>query len=55
MQLRSSHDLCLLEPGFPAGADEEMEEPTGDFTATAEAIMAAMHVGDVVLAAFFEP
>ena len=32
-----------------------MEELTGDFTAAAEAIMVATHVGDVVLAAFFEP
>jgi hypothetical protein len=55
-QLHSSHDLRLLEPSFPVGADEEeMEELTGDFIATAEAIMAATHVGDVVLAAFFEP
>ena len=55
-QLHSSHDLCLLEPGFPAGADEEeQEELTGDFTAAAEAIMAAMHAGDIIFAAFFEP
>ena len=53
-QLHSGHDLCLLEPGFPVGADQE-EELTGDFTATMEAIMAATHVGDVILAAFFEP
>ena len=56
MQLCFSHDLRLLEPSFPVGVDEEVkEELTGDFTAAAEAIMAAMHVGDIVLAAFFEP
>ena len=32
-QLCSGHDLCLLEPSFPVGADEkEKEELTGDFT-----------------------
>ena len=55
-QLQASHDLCLLESGFPVGADEEdKEELTGDFTATTEAIMVATHVGDVILATFFEP
>ena len=55
-QLRSSHDLHLLEPGFLVGIDEEeTKELTGDFTATAEAIVVASHAGDVVLAAFFEP
>ena len=53
VQLCSGHDLCLLEPGFPVGADQE-EELTGDFTATMEAIVAATHVEDIVLAAFFE-
>ena len=54
-QLCSGHDLRLLEPGFPVGAnEEETEELTGDFTAAAEAIVAATHTGDVVLAAFFE-
>ena len=52
----SGHDLCLLESGFPVGVDEEdNEELTGDFTTTVEAIMAATHAGDSVLAAFFEP
>ena len=55
VQLHSSHDLRLLEPGFLVGADEEMEELTGDFATTAEAIVVAMHAGDVVLTAFFEP
>ena len=56
VQLRSSHNLLLLEPGFLVGADEEeKEELTSDFTTTAEAIVVAMHVGDIVLAAFFEP
>ena len=55
-QLCSDHDLCLPESGFPVGADEEdNEELTGDFTTTVEAIMAATHAGDIVLAAFFEP
>ena len=54
VQLRSSHDLYLLEPGFLVGADEQ-EELIGDFIATAEAIMVATHAGDIVLAAFFEP
>ena len=55
-QLHSSHDLCLLEPGFPAGADEEeQEELIGDFTTTTEAIVVATHAGDVILTAFFEP
>jgi len=55
-QLCSGHNLCLLEPGFPVGADEEeKEELTGDFTTAAEAIVAATHAGDVILAAFFEP
>jgi len=46
----------LLEPGFPVGTDEEeKEELTGDFITVAEAIVVAMHAGDVVLAAFFEP
>jgi len=54
-QLHSGHDLRLLEPGFPVGTDEgEMEELTGDFTTTVEAIMAATHVRDIVLIAFFE-
>ena len=56
VQLCSGHDLCLPKSGFPVGADEEdNEELTGDFTTTMEAIMAATHAGDVVLAAFFEP
>ena len=55
-QLHFGHDLHLLEPGFLGGAnEEEMEELTGDFTATMEAIMAATHAGEIVLAAFFEP
>ena len=55
-QLRSGHNLRLLEPGFPVGAnEEEQEELTGDFTAATEAIMVATHVGDIILAAFFEP
>ena len=54
-QLCFSHDLCLLEPSFPVGANEEKEELTGDFTATAEAIVASTHVGDVILIGFFEP
>ena len=55
-QLHSSHDLRLLKPGFPINADEEeKEELIGDFTATVEAIMVAMHAGDVILTAFFEP
>ena len=46
----------MLEPGFLVGTDEEeKEELTGDFTTTMEAIMAAMHARDIVLAAFFEP
>jgi len=57
VQLHSGHDLRLLEPGFPVGADEEEkeEELTGDFTIAAEAIVMAKHAGDVVLLAFFEP
>ena len=55
VQLHSNHDLHLLELGFLVGADEEKEELTSDFTATMEAIMAATHAGDIVLAAFFEP
>jgi len=55
MQLCSRHDLCLLEPGFPVGADEETEEVTSDFTTAVEAIMATTHAGDVNLTAFFEP
>ena len=54
-QLHSTHDLYLLDPGFPVGADEDEEELTGDFTAAAEAIVVATHAGDVILAAFFEP
>ena len=55
-QLHFGHDLRLLEPSFPVGADEEVkEELTSDFTATAEAIMVATHAGDIILAAFFEP
>ena len=55
-QLHSGHDLRLLEPGFPIGANEEKKkELTSNFTATVEAIVAATHAGDVVLAAFFEP
>ena len=54
-QLRSGHDLRLLEPSFLVGADEETEELTGDFTSTTEAIVVAMHAGDVTLTAFFEP
>ena len=54
-QLCFGHDLRLLEPRFLVGVDEEeTEEITGNFTAAAEAIVAAMHVGDVILAAFFE-
>ena len=34
-QLHSGHDLRLLEPSFPVGADEE-EELTGDFTDATE-------------------
>ena len=37
------------------GVDEEKEELTSDFTAAIEAIVVATHVGDIVLAAFFEP
>ena len=55
VQLHSGHDLRLLEPGFLVGTDEEEEELTGDFTAATEAIVAATHAGDIVLAAFFEP
>ena len=56
VQLRSSHDLCLLEPGFLVGAnEEEQEELIGDFTTTTEAIVVATHAGDVILTAFFEP
>ena len=55
VQLRSGHDLCLLEPGFIVGAnEEETKELTGDFTTTAGAIVAATHGGDVILATFFE-
>ena len=36
VQLRSSHDLRLLVPGFPVDVDEEKEELTSNFTATAE-------------------
>ena len=55
-QLRSGHELRLLECGFPVGANEdEMEELTGDFTATMEAIMVATHAGEIILVAFFEP
>ena len=55
-QLCFSHDLCLLESGFPVGVDEEdNEELTGDFTTTVEAIMAATHARDIVLGTFFEP
>ena len=55
VQLCSGHDLYLPESGFPVGADEEdNEELTGDFTTTVEAIVAAMHAGDIVLTAFFE-
>ena len=54
VQLRFGHDLFLLEPSFLVGTDEEEEELTGDFTAATEAIVAAMHVGDIILAAFFE-
>ena len=55
VQLRSSHDLYLLEPGFLVSADEEKEELTGYFTATMEAIMVATHAGEIILVAFFEP
>jgi len=56
VKLRSGHDLCPLEPGFPVGAnEEEKEEPTSSFITTMEAIVAATHAGDIVLAAFFEP
>ena len=56
VQLCSSHDLRLLEPSFLVGTnEEEKEELIGDFTATVEAIMVAMHAGDVILTAFFEP
>jgi hypothetical protein len=55
-QLRFGHDLLLLEPGLPVGADEEeQEEPIGNFTIAIEAIMEATHVGDIILAVFFEP
>jgi len=55
-QLHSGHDLRLLEPSFLVGADEdEKEELTGNFTTTMETIMVAMHAGDIVLAAFFQP
>jgi hypothetical protein len=54
-QLCSGHNLRLLEPGFLVGTDEEKEELTSDFTATAEVIMVATHAGDIILAAFFEP
>ena len=55
-QLCSDHDLCLLEPGFPVGTDEEeTEELIGDFTSAVEAIVVATHAGDIVLTAFFEP
>ena len=54
-QLHSTHDLYLLDPGFPVGADEDEEELTGDFTTTVDAIVAATHAGDIVLVALFEP
>ena len=54
MQLCSSHDLRLLEPSFPVGTNEEKDNLIGDFTIAAKAIVVATHVGDVVLAAFFE-
>ena len=54
-QLHFGHDLHLLEPGFLVGANEEMQELIGDFTAITEAIEVAMHAGDIILAAFFEP
>ena len=56
VQLHSGHDLRLLEPSFLVGTDEvEKEELIGVFTATVEAIVAAMHAGDIILATFFEP
>ena len=56
VKLRSGHDLCPLEPGFPVGAnEEEKEELTSNFTAVAEAIVAATHAGGVVLTVIFEP
>jgi len=55
VQLHSSHDLRLLEPGFLVGTKEEKVELTGNFTTTVEAIVVATHVGDDILAAFFEP
>ena len=54
-QLHSGHDLRQIEPGFLVGAnEEEQEELTGDFTTAMEAIVAATHVGDIILTAFFE-
>ena len=54
-QLRSGHDLRLFEPSFLVGADEEKEELTSNFTTTAEAIVVATHVGDIIFVTFFEP
>ena len=55
MQLHSSHDLHLLEPSFPVGANLEQEELIGDFTAVAEAIVVTTDAGDVILVAFLDP
>ena len=53
--VRHGAALALATAQLPVGADEEEEELTADFTAATEAIMAATHAGDIVLAAFFEP
>ena len=55
-QLHSSHDLRLLEPGFPVGANKHGQEKLiSDFTTATEAIVAIPHAGNVVLDAFFGP
>jgi len=48
-QLRLGQDLCGMEPGFPPELSfDHREEPVGDFTTAAEAILGELDVQDII-------
>ena len=53
-QVRSGHDLCLLEPGFPDGEDPDIyQELVDDFEGATEAVVHITPVEGIVNHVFF--
>ena len=48
-QLRSGLDLNKVEPGFPPkSAWDDIDKIVGEFTKAAEAVVAVVHVADII-------